>query len=145
MYSLAKWFLIALSSIMPMPVSSTAILASGMRCIFAATAAAKNILSTCSWVKVEYSCWAALTLSMSAVSCWESSTPGFFSIFSFFMVSSISPVSAWDTILIKSDLSAAERGAFAAGGGKLVSLLQPIIGYSLPLFLCEPGKAARCE
>ena len=50
MYSAAKWFLMTLSSTMPMPVSATAALASSTRALFAAVAAARKILSTCSWV-----------------------------------------------------------------------------------------------
>ena len=49
MYSAAKWFLMILSSTMPMPVSATAIFARGMRARFAASAAALKIASTCSW------------------------------------------------------------------------------------------------
>ncbi len=46
-----------------MPVSSTAILASGMRSLFAASAAALKIASTCSWEYEEYALCAALTRS----------------------------------------------------------------------------------
>ncbi len=50
MYSEAKWFLITLSSTTPMPVSSTAIFAKGIRILFAARETALKILSTCSCV-----------------------------------------------------------------------------------------------
>ena len=46
----ANWFLITLSSTIPIPVSSTAIFASGIRALLAASAAAWKILSTCSCV-----------------------------------------------------------------------------------------------
>ena len=49
MYSAAKWFLMTLSSTIPMPVSSTAMTASAMRSSLAAMAAARNMASTCSW------------------------------------------------------------------------------------------------
>ena len=50
MYSEAKWFLITLSSTTPIPVSSTAIRARGMRASAAARAAARKITSTWAWV-----------------------------------------------------------------------------------------------
>lgn len=45
-----------------MPDSATAIFASGIRASAAARAAARKILSTCSWVKLAYSRWAFYTL-----------------------------------------------------------------------------------
>ena len=48
MYSEAKWFLITLSSTIPIPDSSTACCARGMRAWLAARDAARKILSTCS-------------------------------------------------------------------------------------------------
>ena len=46
-----------------MPVSSTAIFASGIRWRLAAMAAARKISSTCCWVKVAYFFWASRTLA----------------------------------------------------------------------------------
>ena len=50
MYSAAKWFLITLSSTIPIPVSCTASCAREIRALLAAMAAARKILSTCSCV-----------------------------------------------------------------------------------------------
>ena len=66
--------MITLSSTTPIPVSSTAILASGIRILFAAIAASKKILSTCSWVKVANLLCAALTKAISASSFSTEST-----------------------------------------------------------------------
>mmetsp|Transcript_27955 Transcript_27955/g.69795 ORF Transcript_27955/g.69795 Transcript_27955/m.69795 type:complete len:247 (+) Transcript_27955:2453-3193(+) len=63
-YSEAKWFLMVLSSRMPMPPSSTAILASGTRCWAAAVAARWKILSTCSWFNKRILSCATYTSSM---------------------------------------------------------------------------------
>ncbi len=52
MYSEAKWFFTTLSSTTPIPVSSAAIMASGMRASAAANAAARKIASTFSWSNV---------------------------------------------------------------------------------------------
>jgi hypothetical protein len=56
MFSDAYKFLITLSSTTPMPVSSTAIFASGNRCFAAALAAAAKISFTCSCEYKAYFC-----------------------------------------------------------------------------------------
>jgi len=61
MYSEAKWFLMTLSSKMPIPVSATASLDRGMRLAAAAAAAAWNTASTRSWPNSAKRFWAVRT------------------------------------------------------------------------------------
>ena len=66
MYSEAKWFLMILSSKIPMPVSSTAIWAKSIRFLLAAMAAALKMASTFSSGKAANWFWATWTRSTSS-------------------------------------------------------------------------------